>query len=479
MRAENSKSYQPSRSIASAARSGQNFWGTQETLSATLLAGESVQRVAEEEEETVQGKFVKQLQPGSLEQGSTPKPNNTGLPENLKSGIENLSGYNMDDVKVHYNSDKPAQLNAHAYAQGSNIHVAPGQEKHLPHEAWHVVQQKQGRVKPTMQLKRGISVNDDARLEKEADMMGERMIVQRMIQNPGMDMFNVDVDDNNVPKTYPSRSPHYTNLTGAWASSRTTMIFDSLTGTTDPANLKWTHLDMQNKNILKDPSVSRDQNLTRLHQIRGKFNGPSEAANMFLGTAKSNNFHSESHFSKVESPIEKFLVAQKSKEKRVEYQVTPNFGTLPQFIENRKPSLQDRSKLLAMIPNSFHCDAKFYLKKNWKIFGGQTWKSTQWLSEDLSTSVGAGQVPELQGGLTNPQKSILNKAINVLQVLMQWEDRNNQEEQFVHQFIQEVDSQRTPFQPRSSYLLDLAQHADDIGGWETESEALTDATSWL
>ena len=54
------------------------------------------------------------------------KENNTGLPDNLKSGIENLSGYSMDDVKVHYNSDKPAQLQAHAYAQGTDIHVASG-----------------------------------------------------------------------------------------------------------------------------------------------------------------------------------------------------------------------------------------------------------------------------------------------------------------------------------------------------------------
>ena len=42
------------------------------------------------------------------------KENNTGLPDTLKSGIENLSGISMDDVKVHRNSDKPAQLNAHA-----------------------------------------------------------------------------------------------------------------------------------------------------------------------------------------------------------------------------------------------------------------------------------------------------------------------------------------------------------------------------
>ncbi|WP_226294097.1 eCIS core domain-containing protein [Aquimarina algicola] len=102
------------------------------------------------------------------------RKNNTGLPDTLKSGIENLSGYSMDDVKVHYNSSKPAQLQAHAYAQGTDIHLGPGQEKHLPHEAWHVVQQKQGRVKPTKQLKSKINVNDDVVLEKEADVMGEK-----------------------------------------------------------------------------------------------------------------------------------------------------------------------------------------------------------------------------------------------------------------------------------------------------------------
>lgn len=78
--------------------------------------------------------------------------NKTGLPDQLKTGIENLSGYSMNDVKVHYNSSKPAQLNALAYADGNNIHIAPGQEKHLPHEGWHVVQQKQGRVQATLQL---------------------------------------------------------------------------------------------------------------------------------------------------------------------------------------------------------------------------------------------------------------------------------------------------------------------------------------
>jgi hypothetical protein len=91
----------------------------------------------------------------------------------LRAGIERLSGIAMDDVKVHYNSPAPARLSALAYTQGSDIHVAPGQEEHLPHEAWHVVQQKQGRVAPTVQS-RGVSLNDDASLEREADVMGAR-----------------------------------------------------------------------------------------------------------------------------------------------------------------------------------------------------------------------------------------------------------------------------------------------------------------
>jgi hypothetical protein len=131
---------------------------------------ETIQKV--EEEEPLQGKFetIQKVEPPK----NTSKQN--GLPGNLKSGIEQLSGYSMDDVKVHYNSSQPAQLQAHAYAQGTDIHIAPGQEKHLPHEAWHVAQQKQGRVKPTLQMKTGVPVNDDAGLENEADVMGAKAV---------------------------------------------------------------------------------------------------------------------------------------------------------------------------------------------------------------------------------------------------------------------------------------------------------------
>jgi hypothetical protein len=153
-----------------------------------LLSDESVQRVEEDESlqkksEPIQRVEEEELQkkaatdaPVQLKEQSSTKPNNTGLPDNLKSGIESLSGLPMDSVRVHYNSSQPAQLNALAYAQGTDIHVAPGQEQHLPHEAWHVVQQAQGRVQPTMQMKEGVPINDDRGLEHEADVMGAKAL---------------------------------------------------------------------------------------------------------------------------------------------------------------------------------------------------------------------------------------------------------------------------------------------------------------
>lgn len=94
-----------------------------------------------------------------------------GLPAALQAGIERLSGMSMADVRVHYNSAMPAQVGALAYAQGNNIYLAPGQSQHLAHEAWHVVQQRQGRVRPTLEVG-GMAINDNAQLEREADVMG-------------------------------------------------------------------------------------------------------------------------------------------------------------------------------------------------------------------------------------------------------------------------------------------------------------------
>jgi hypothetical protein len=139
------------------------------------------QRVSPKKEKPAQGKGLKKEElpaqgkfaPAQRVEGAGVADNRSGLPPALRAGVESLSGVSMDGVKVHRNSPNPARINALAYAQGSDIHLGPGQEKHLPHEAWHVVQQAEGRVRPTLQAQ-GMPINDDKGLEREADTLGAR-----------------------------------------------------------------------------------------------------------------------------------------------------------------------------------------------------------------------------------------------------------------------------------------------------------------
>jgi hypothetical protein len=156
----------------------------------------TLQRQGREDEEPLQGTFAtvpcQDLADEAWRQGTgttrdaptedTGAPghqdNPTGLPETLKAGMEHLSGMALDDVHVHYHSAKPAQVQVLAYTQGTEIYVGPGQEQHLPHKAWHVVQQKQGRVRPTLQAQ-GMAINDETALEHEADVMGTKAVQMR------------------------------------------------------------------------------------------------------------------------------------------------------------------------------------------------------------------------------------------------------------------------------------------------------------
>ncbi len=123
---------------------------------------------------TKQSTGAVQEQAKSPVQRSTAQPgvNKTGMSAQLKQGMESLSGMDLSDVRVHYNSPNPAQLNAHAYTQGAEIHMAPGQAKHLSHEVGHVVQQRLGMVRPTTQFA-GQAINDEPALERQATTWGE------------------------------------------------------------------------------------------------------------------------------------------------------------------------------------------------------------------------------------------------------------------------------------------------------------------
>ncbi len=113
-----------------------------------------------------------------------PVPNRTGIPNEMKQRFENKSGLSFDDVRVHYNSGRPVQLRALAYTQGSHVYIAPGQEKHLPHELGHVVQQKQGRVHADSFLGKN-ALNTDPVLEAEADVIGQTAGRERFPEKEG------------------------------------------------------------------------------------------------------------------------------------------------------------------------------------------------------------------------------------------------------------------------------------------------------
>lgn len=114
------------------------------------------------------------------------------LPGSVLGKMEGAFGTSFSDVNVHSNSSKASDMGALAYAQGNNVHFAPGQynpdskegQELIGHELTHVVQQREGRVKATTQAK-GVAVNDDPALEQEADVMGNKAAEGKLVQNGG------------------------------------------------------------------------------------------------------------------------------------------------------------------------------------------------------------------------------------------------------------------------------------------------------
>lgn len=116
-----------------------------------------------------------QLKASTSEAPSPPASQSSsgGLSAELVNGFQASTGHDLSDVKVHRNSGKPKDLGALAYAQGNEIHLGSGQEKHLAHEAAHIVQQREGQVKANTQVA-GKPVNSETSLETGADQMGAK-----------------------------------------------------------------------------------------------------------------------------------------------------------------------------------------------------------------------------------------------------------------------------------------------------------------
>ena len=108
------------------------------------------------------------------------KAGGAALPAATRAHMEAAFAADFSAVRIHEGGDAE-ELDALAYAQGADIHFAPGRFapgsaqglELLGHELAHVVQQAQGRVVATAQVT-GVPVNDDPALEHEADVFGAK-----------------------------------------------------------------------------------------------------------------------------------------------------------------------------------------------------------------------------------------------------------------------------------------------------------------
>jgi LysM repeat protein len=116
----------------------------------------------------------------SIQKKRAEQESSTKLPDNVQAKMENSFGEDFSDVNIHDNSTKAEDLGAKAFAQGKDVHFAPGEfqpnskqgQELIGHELTHVVQQKEGKVQGGDVHGKDM-VNQDVSLEKEADDAGK------------------------------------------------------------------------------------------------------------------------------------------------------------------------------------------------------------------------------------------------------------------------------------------------------------------
>jgi hypothetical protein len=115
---------------------------------------------------------------GGIDALGFPTSGGAPLAAPVRHDMERSLGADFSGVRVHEGPHAPA-LGALAFATGNDLHFAPGRfdtsstdgRSLLGHELAHVVQQREGRVAAPGQGK-GLPINDDDGLEREADAWG-------------------------------------------------------------------------------------------------------------------------------------------------------------------------------------------------------------------------------------------------------------------------------------------------------------------
>lgn len=112
------------------------------------------------------------------------------MPAAVQAKMEDAFSFDFSAVRIHEGSEAQS-VGAVAYTQGADIHFAPGHydpnsqhgQRLLGHELAHVVQQVQGRVRPTTQTEH-VAINDEPSLEREADELGARSARHEPLPEP-------------------------------------------------------------------------------------------------------------------------------------------------------------------------------------------------------------------------------------------------------------------------------------------------------
>lgn len=163
------------------------------------LAAGAIQRKREENES-----------PMSESSGSS---KSGGMPGEVQAKMENSFGTDFSGVNIHENSSSATDMGALAYTQGNDVHFAPGQFKPesqggqelIGHELTHVVQQREGNIKPTTEVG-GMGVNNDASLENEADVKGKQAAQAKFAGGEGGGFSPASAASSSVVQRY-SESP--------------------------------------------------------------------------------------------------------------------------------------------------------------------------------------------------------------------------------------------------------------------------------
>ncbi|GGE72669.1 DNA/RNA non-specific endonuclease [Massilia psychrophila] len=267
---------------------------------------------------------------------------------------------NAVGLPLTYNSSQPAQLNAHAYAQGTDIHIAPGQEQHLPHEVWHVVQQAQGRVRPTVQMA-GVAINDEGGLEREADAMGRRAATGAAIrqQIDGMDLVGPSLPAGHVTQAYRITYGPLHNGSGTDMHVYIDGKNDADLGKGSAPSVTphwWPAAGTSNRSYLSQYAVQG-------HLLNNLLGGPGNDMKNMTPITKSTN---STHFKKVEDDVKKEVAADNG----VEYRVRANYSSNPPLSDFGTTAPASLNAILPMFAGEIAVDYDVYDRSSLKLLRG-------------------------------------------------------------------------------------------------------------